>query len=633
LWPEKGETFKKFVDDYEDFINFVRYFEDIKTALASHENSNASHENSNATQVVVAGAFSSGKSTFLNTILGHNGLLPTDTDAASIVNTFIYCSNNIKEVSVKGVNLKNVLVQLDTDVLQCIQHSSKSNVYLASVLEKLIIEYPANKLTKGLSFIDTPGYNNSGVKNASNGRTDKETAMQALKEGDVLFWLVEIGDGTVVSTGKEMINLFLDNNKDGKVVIIFNKADKKNCAEMESIVQAAAMDFDVLQDSRFIDVIAYSSSDTKIFYSFKGYSLDQVFEKVRCCSTGSSEVQKIMKDVETFFNDNIEYHAEERTKWAKKLLEKKKEKNKMVDFLDKIEKEQREDIEWLSDMILTSYSDVMDAVERTYNVASDFYDKVVDHFGDLLRYGSAQWGDGDSYDSAVNRFANCIDSFMEELNNAYQHRYYPEDSRKTAMETIKKTYKEVFENYQTEYDKIRSEIDNYQLNAEIEKEYIEKWSDYKDRIVNALEKGIAKANAAKKKTQDPKAGKEYDQPLDIFQAILGNDYSLFENCFTQGVSISKDNCNPEGYTPLTYAVKTGQNNMVQFFIAHDADLKEYDKRGYNAIQTAVENNYKDICQILLDYDPSLAYTKSERGEDLMTIARKNTFENWLSKNI
>lgn len=627
LWPEKGETFKKFVDDYEDFINFVCYFEDIKTALASHENTNA-------TQVVVAGAFSSGKSTFLNTILGHNGLLPTDTDAASIVNTFIYCSKNIKKVSVKGVNLKNVLVQLDTDVLQCIQHSSKSNVYLASVLEKLIIEYPANERTNGLSFIDTPGYNNSGEKNASNGRTDKETAMQALKEGDVLFWLVEIGDGTVVSTGKEMINLFLDNNKDGKVVIIFNKADKKNCAEMESIVQAAAMDFDVSQDSRFIDVIAYSSSDTKIFYSFKGYSLEQVFEKARSCSTGYSEVQKIMKDVETFFNDNIEYHAEERTKWAKKLLEKKKEKNKVVDFLDKIEKEQREDIEWLSDMILTSYSDVMDAGKCTYNVASEFHDNVVDCLNNgLFMYGSAQWGDGDDYEKAVDRMCDYVNGFMKKLNGVYKFEYYREDNRKTAVETIKETYKKVFENYQTEYDKIRSDIDDYQLNVEIEKEYIEKWSDYKDRIVNALEKGIAKANAAKKKTQDPKAGKEYDQPLDIFQAILGNDYSLFENCFTQGVSISKDNCNPEGYTPLTYAVKTGQNNMVQFFIAHDADLKEYDKRGYNAIQTAVENNYKDICQILLDYDPSLAYTKSERGEDLMTIARKNTFENWLSKNI
>ena len=401
---------------------------------------------------------------------------------------------------------------------------------------------------------------------------------------------------------------------------------------MESIVQAAAMDFDVLQDSRFIDVIAYSSSDTKIFYSFKGYSLEQVFEKVRCCSTGYSEVQKIMNDVKLLFDEHIERHAKENSEWRKKMMKAKEEKNDWADLLDNLEKIQKDDIEKLRMIILDTYSEVKAAADRTYNVASNFYNNIENCLNNgLFCYGSAKWGDGDDYETAVKRTHSCVNSFMNELNNAHKHRFYNEEKRKDAFEKIKIRHKEALDSYQTEYDEIRSNIDNYQLNAEIEKEYIEKWSDYKDRIVNALGKGIAKANAAKEKTQAPKAGKEYDQPLDIFQAILGNDYSLFENCFTKGVSLY--DFNPEGYSPLTYAVKMGQNDMVQYFIEHNADLRAYDKRGYNAIQTAVENNYKDICQILLTYDKSLANTRSEKGEDLMTIARKNTFENWLSKKV
>ena len=574
LWPAEGDSFRDFVEgdgnDFKFWHYFWDFYQDVKTALASHDNTNA-------TQVVVAGAYSSGKSTFLNTILGHKGLLPTGVEPISIVNTFIYCSQGINEVNVKGVNLKNVLVQLDTDVLQCIQHASNSNVYLASVLEKLIIEYPANDLTKGLSFIDTPGYNKSDEKNEVNDKTDKETAMQALEQGDVLFWLVDIQDGTIVTTGEEMINHFLDNNEDGKVVIIFNKADKDK-ASMRSDVEATARKFKVSQDSRFIDVIAYSSDDPQIYFSYKGLSLERLFKKVRCCSSGYSEVQKIMDRLKSMFDNRIEWHENEKKEWTEALEENKKQKNEWYKELHDLKEQHKSEIEWYKKIIIDTYSQI-------YNVAD---------------------GEGD-------------------------FTYYDEDSRNAALEQIKFVYGCRYDMLKGVYEELCEKINNKQNAIDRENSYIALWRDYKNRIVRVLENGIAKANASKKRRGTISATVKTDRPLDIFQAILNCDYSHFENCFTKGVSLN--NFNPEGYSPLTYAVKTGQNDMVQFFIEHNADLSAYDGRGYNAIQTAVENNYKDICQMLLDYDKSLAKTRSRSGEDLMTIAKKNTFENWLSKNI
>ena len=63
-------------------------------------------------------------------------LLPTGTQPISVVKTYLYCNAKKKKVTVEGVNLKNVLVELPTNVLQAIQHANSSNVHLASVLEK-----------------------------------------------------------------------------------------------------------------------------------------------------------------------------------------------------------------------------------------------------------------------------------------------------------------------------------------------------------------------------------------------------------------------------------------------------------------------------------------------------------------
>ena len=187
-------------------------------------------ENTAHTQIVVAGGFSSGKSSFLNRITNSINLLPTGTEPVSVVKTYLYCSRNAKNVMVKGVNQKNVLVNLDTGVLQAIQHASTSNIYLASVLDKLFVEIPSNDLD-GLVFIATPGYNNSDRENKSNGKTDKETAIEAMSEGNVLFWVFGSDRPTVTVDDMDIIRKF-----SGPKVIIFNKADKHGISESKKSV-------------------------------------------------------------------------------------------------------------------------------------------------------------------------------------------------------------------------------------------------------------------------------------------------------------------------------------------------------------------------------------------------------------
>jgi len=92
-------------------------------------------------------------------------------------------------------------------------------------------------------------------------------------------------------------------------------------------------------------------------------------------------------------------------------------------------------------------------------------------------------------------------------------------------------------------------------------------------------------------------------------------------------------CNAEGYNPMTFAVKTGNSQMVKFMLDHNADPNIKDNRGYNAFHTAVENQYRNICELLLNEDPDLVDTETTKGESAEDIMEKNTFNKWLDSQL
>ena len=122
------------------------------------------------------------------------------------------------------------------------------------------------------------------------------------------------------------------------------------------------------------------------------------------------------------------------------------------------------------------------------------------------------------------------------------------------------------------------------------------------------------------------------QQIDIFTAIQNDDKMSFMLCFKDGLNI-EELYDDDGYTPLTYAVKLGANDFVQFFIDQNVDLGFKDQRGYNAYLTAVENNYKDLCKLLADARPDLIQSLSADNKNAIKIAEENKFCDWLKNNM
>jgi GTPase Era involved in 16S rRNA processing len=437
-------------------------------------------ENTEYTQIVVAGSFSSGKSSFLNSILEEPNLLPTDIEAASVVPTYLYCTKHTKDLLIKGVNFRNAVVGLDRDVLKCIQHGSKSNAYISPLLKRLLIEI--HSVTHdGIAYIDTPGYNNNEKMVDDDQKTDRQTAINTLKEGNVLFWLRDIEDGAISSADRKVIEQF-----NGRIVIIFNKADLKPESEIKKIINNAQKDFNAKsKNSLIIDIIAYSSTENKLYYSMRGYNMTRLLKKIKTSGTGQSEVQRILKQIDLLFDTELNIQAKE----SVRLKELWKECNARKDLANRHYIQNRD-----------SNTDILDSL-LDLNVKGEEY--------------------------------NRVKSKLEELDQKYQKEF------------------DYYDKYCVEIDTRRKKV--IEIKDEIAR--------FKKMVYSSIRRGIKLYKESTDLLHINKS--ESDGVLDVFSAIKTRNMNSFLDCFADGLDIVKTL--HDGYNPLTYAVKYGENDMVKFF--------------------------------------------------------------------
>lgn len=622
--PVRGKSLNEYLKENRDNLLNRDFEHDLINYCRQLSWNLSTRENTEHTQIVVAGGFSSGKSSFLNRLTNSTNLLPTGVEPVSVVKTYLYCSRNNRSISVKGVNQKNVLVNLNPGVLQAIQHAKKSNIYLASVLDKLFVEIPSQKLD-GLVFIDTPGYNNSDKANQSNGKTDRETALEALGEGNVLFWLVDCERGTTVSNDIEMIKQF-----NGRKLFIFNKADKKGVNECKKIVENAAKSlYEEFPNENIIDIIAYSTLDNKIYCSWNNMTLDDIVNEAKKSGNGVSEMNMFKELIRMLFDDeisasqgtidNIEKNYREKLDWKNELQENYRNAKEYQDGI----------IQELNTVLVKSYNKIINVANKIADASLNSLNKFCDFINTMYSWDSSEhecWNNTltPKIDNANRQYSSCCDKH----NTAINYEYYNEDYRKDLVKRVNEEENWVVNRMKDFYEEACKDCENALEGKTREQIMIKDMQEYRNVFINALDQGIRQYQQQNQATT--LHNEEYIVP-NVFDSIKKEDYKLFLHSFEDGVDISV--CNADGYNPLTLAVYTGNNMMVQFLLDHGADASLKDKRGYNAFHTAVENQYRDICKMLLDVDPELIDTKTASGESVETLAKKQTFTKWIENEI
>lgn len=237
-----------FKSEYERFRDFILYDKLIGRNI-----------------IALGGGFSSGKSSFLNALMGKS-VLPADIDPSTSVPTYIVKG---EKHEVMGINVFETKVHMQPRDIRKIAHGFgevedddnekvTDAVTLGHVLLNIFFSTPLHHYDS-IAFLDTPGYSKPDSEKYS-AKTDEQIARGQLNSSNYILWFVQADAGTIT---EEDIKFIKTLREDIPKLIIVNKADKKNLTDLKDIIAKIKSNLDI-KGVRYIDVFAFTSKSEQI---------------------------------------------------------------------------------------------------------------------------------------------------------------------------------------------------------------------------------------------------------------------------------------------------------------------------------------------------------------------------------
>jgi GTP-binding protein EngB required for normal cell division len=259
------ELYTDFKSEYEKFRDFILYDKLIGKNI-----------------VALGGGFSSGKSSFLNALMGKS-VLPADIDPSTSVPTYIVRG---EKHDVMGINVFDNKVHMQPRDIKKIAHGFgeleddddekvTDAVTLGHVLENIFFSTPLHQYDN-IAFLDTPGYSKPDSEKYS-AKTDEQIARGQLNSSNYILWFVQADSGTIT---EEDIKFIKTLREDIPKLIIVNKADKKNLADLKAIIENVKSNLDI-KGVRYLDVLAFTSRLEQVEDEKLQNFLEQEKEKIK----------------------------------------------------------------------------------------------------------------------------------------------------------------------------------------------------------------------------------------------------------------------------------------------------------------------------------------------------------------
>jgi len=186
---------------------------------------------SSRVEVGVIGGFSSGKSTFINSLFKKDVCPMAVSPSTSSITKFYY-----------GYEEKIILngKEIDFDAYQnLVQHLKETKETETYQIE---YAYPFEKFSSIILY-DTPGFSNSENEN------DEKVTLKTLESVDIVFFVIDISKGSLDASSLERLKTL----RDKKLYCILNKSDLKSQEGIANIKKN-------IEDSKiFVEVIEYSA--------------------------------------------------------------------------------------------------------------------------------------------------------------------------------------------------------------------------------------------------------------------------------------------------------------------------------------------------------------------------------------
>lgn len=199
-------------------------------SLKSYCDDSSSQPYECCTRIALAGSFSCGKSSFINSLLGKEGLAPVASRPSTrVITRFVY-GDSLKCVNSEG---KEISLEEYQNAATCIRDvTAKDNVFT--------IQYPADFL-RNIVLSDVPGFDSGDAHQA-----DSAVSRIENEKADVIIFLVNINDGTIKENAfKELLGDSVEkkgilnageNRK--KLYVVITRADDKPPSAREGVVKS-----------------------------------------------------------------------------------------------------------------------------------------------------------------------------------------------------------------------------------------------------------------------------------------------------------------------------------------------------------------------------------------------------------
>ncbi|PDW25864.1 ATPase [Helicobacter pylori] len=255
------------------------------------------------TMVAVGGGFSTGKSTFLNNLLGLKLKLPEHIDPTTAIPT--YCLKGKREV-LMGFSQNGGMVELPHLAFDH-QFLKSLGFNLKEIMPFMLLSAPSVPF-EFLCFIDTPGYNpaNQGYTGG-----DKEASKESLKHAKHILWLISCERGGIESDDLEFLQELYEEGK--QVFIVLSRADRRAKSQLKVVAKQIR---ETLKDNgiEFLGICTYSATRYQEYKEFSEKSkvfnsLEKFLMKLNQRSEKQNEILSVLYEVHLMYEKAIEQDA------------------------------------------------------------------------------------------------------------------------------------------------------------------------------------------------------------------------------------------------------------------------------------------------------------------------------------
>lgn len=266
------------------------------------------------TIVAVGGGFSTGKSTFLNNLLGLKLKLPEDIDPTTAIPT--YCLKGKKEV-LMGFSQNGGMVELPHLAFDH-QFLESLGFNLKEIMPFMLLSAPSAPF-EFLCFIDTPGFNpaNQGYTGG-----DKQASKESLKHAQNILWLISCECGDIHKDDLEFLQELYE--EEGKqVFIVLSRADRRAKSQLEVVAKQIK---ETLKDNgiEFLGIGAYSATRYQEIKEFSEKShvfdsLEKFLMKLNQRSEKQNEILGYLYEVHRMYEKAIKQDANQFKRYQREL--------------------------------------------------------------------------------------------------------------------------------------------------------------------------------------------------------------------------------------------------------------------------------------------------------------------------